>query len=156
MHNLRTALELRPENGDGWSILGSIFRQQGKYDDAAEALRKAIQLLPQQPGPHVTLASVLQEEGKQDEAAAERKTAADLTRVAVNRQRATFATNAGNALLSKGQITDAIARYREAIGSDPNYAAAHRQLATALTEQGRITEAAAERQKADALTAKNP
>jgi len=86
---------------------------------------------PQQPGPHITLASVLQEEGKQDEAAAERKTAADLTRVAVNRQRAMFATNAGNALLSKGQITDAIARNQEAIGSDPSYA----EAATAAWQQ---------------------
>jgi protein O-GlcNAc transferase len=113
-------------------------------------------LLPEQPGAHITLASVLQEQGKQEEAAAERKKAADLTRVAVNRQRATFATNAGNALLGKGAIADAIARYQEAIGSDPNYAEAHRQLAVALLQQGRAVEAAAERQKAEALTAKNP
>jgi len=57
---------------------------------------------------------------------------------------------------AKDRSPTAIARYQEAIGSDPSYAEAHRQLATALTEQGRITEAAAERQKADALTAKNP
>jgi protein O-GlcNAc transferase len=156
VRNLRAALELRPRNGDGWSILGSIYRQQGKYEDAAAALKKAIELLPEQPGPHITLASVLQEEGKQDDAVAERKKAADLTRVAVNRQRAVFATNAGNALLNKGQIADAIARYQDAIGSDPNYPEAHRQLSAALAEQGRSAEAAAERQKADALTAKNP
>jgi tetratricopeptide (TPR) repeat protein len=67
-----------------------------------------------------------------------------------------FATNAGNALLSKGQIADAIARYQEAIGSDPNYAEAHRQLGAALAEQGRAAEAEAERQKAEELNAKNP
>ena len=154
--NLRAALALRPQNGDGWSILGSIYRQQGKYDDAAAALRKAIELLPDQPGPHITLAGVLQEEGQQGGAAAERRKAADLTRVAVNRQRAMFATNAGNALLNRGQIADAIERYQEAIGSDPNYAEAHRQLAAALQQQGRMAEAAAERQRADALTAQNP
>jgi len=156
VRNLRAALELRPQNGDGWSILGSIYRQQGKYDEASAALKKAIELVPKQPGPHITLASVLQEEGKQDEAMAERKKAADLTRVAVNRQRAMFATNAGNALLGKGAIADAIAHYQEAITSDPNYAEAHRQFAAALLQQGRVTEAATERQKADALAAKNP
>ena len=119
-------------------------------------MRKAIELRPEQPGPHITLAGVLQEQGKQDEATAERKKAADLTRVAVNRQRAMFATNAGNALLSKGAIADAISRYQEAIGSDPNYAEAHRQLSAALARQGRTAEADAERQKAEALTAKNP
>ncbi len=92
------------------------------------ALRKAIELLPQQPGPHITLAGVLQEEGKTAEAAEERKQAAALTRVAVNQQRAVFSTNAGNVLLSKGRIADAISDYRDAIGSDPGYAEAHRQI----------------------------
>jgi protein O-GlcNAc transferase len=156
VRNLRTALELRPQNGDGWSILGSVYRQQNKYDDAAAALRKAIELLPAQPGPHITLASVLQEQGRQKEAAAERKKAGELTRVAVNRQRAVFATNAGNALLNKGEIADAIARYQEAIGSDPNYADAHRQLAVAFANQGRLSESAAEKQKAEALATNHP
>ncbi|MGA8162049.1 MAG: tetratricopeptide repeat protein, partial [Acidobacteriaceae bacterium] len=153
---LRAALTLRPENGDGWSTLGSIYRQQGKFDEAEDALRKAIELLPQQPGPHITLAGVLQQQGKTAEAAEERKQAAALTRVAVNRQRAVFSTNAGNVLLGKGQIADAIADYRDAIGSDPGYAEAHRQLAAALAQQGRMTEAAAERHKAETLAAKTP
>jgi tetratricopeptide (TPR) repeat protein len=72
---------------------------------------------------------------KQTEAAAERKTAADLTRVAVNHQRATFATNSGNTLLEKGQIADAITRYQEALSNDPKFADAHRQLALALDRQ---------------------
>lgn len=153
---LRTALERRPENGDGWALLGSIYKQQAKYDEAAEALHKAIDLLPNQPGPRITLASVLQEQGKKQEAAAERKAAADLTRIAVNRQRATFATNTGNLLLAKGQIADAVDRYRDAITSDPSYAEAHAQLAVAYERQGRPTDAAAERAKAAALASNHP
>jgi protein O-GlcNAc transferase len=94
---------------------------------------------------------VLAEQGKPQEATAERKQAAELTRVAVNRQRATFATNTGNALLAKGQVADALERYQEAVTSDPSYADAHTGLAAALERQGRTTEAAAERQKAAAL-----
>jgi tetratricopeptide (TPR) repeat protein len=137
-------------------VLGSVYRQQAKYDDAAAALRKAIALLPNQPGPHITLASVLQEEGKREEATAERKAAADLTRVAVNRQRATFATNTGNVLLQKGDIADAIARYQDAISSDATYAEAHRQLAAAYERQGRHADAEAERAKAAALASGHP
>ena len=101
--------------------------------------------------PHITLAGVLTDQGQKAEAAAERKQAAEMTRVAVNRQRATFATNTGNMLLAKGQVADAIDRYQEAVTSDPSYADGHTGLAAALERQGRTTEAAAERAKAAAL-----
>jgi len=148
---LRHTLELRPQNGDAWAVLGSVYKQDNKLPEAADALRHAIAMLPNQPGPHITLAGVLADQGQKAAAAAERKQAADLTRVAVNRQRATFATNTGNMLLAKGQVADAIDRYQEAVTSDPSYADAHTGLATALARQGRTTEAAAEREKAAAL-----
>lgn len=154
--NLTMSLNRRPGNGDGWAILGSVYRQQGKNGDAATALRKAIELLPNQPGPHITLASVLQEEGKKDEAAAERKKGADLTRVAVNRQRAQFATNAANTYLEKGQIADAVTHYQDAISSDPTFAEAHRQLAIAYEREGRNAEAANERATAEKLDTLHP
>ena len=84
-----------------------------------DALQKAIQVMPNQPGPHATLAGILAQQGRTAEAATERKKAADLSRIAVDRQRATFAANAGRALLLKEQITDAIERYQEAVSSDP-------------------------------------
>ena len=139
-------------------MLGSVLKQIGKpdkRDEAEEALRKAIQLLPNQPGPHITLASVLAEEGKRDEAAAERKIAAGLSRTAVNRQRAMLSTNAGNQLLQRGQIADAVDQYVEAIAADPGYTEAHAQLAVAYARQGRADEAAAERQKAESLAHPN-
>jgi len=148
---LRRALELRPENGDGWALLGSVYHQNHQLPESVEALNEAIRLSPGLPGPHITLAGVLAEEGKQEQASSERKTAASLTRVAVNHQRATFATNTGNMLMAKGQVADAVARYREAVSSDPNDAEAHRGLAIALARQGLSVEAESERAKADAL-----
>jgi tetratricopeptide (TPR) repeat protein len=152
---LRAALALRPANGDGWAILGSVLKQMDKRDEAEDALKKAIALLPNQPGPHITLAAILAEEGKHDEAAAERKLAAGLSRNAVNRQRAMLNTNAGNQLLQRGQIADAVEQYIEAIAADPGYAEAHAQLAVAYARQGRAEDAAAERQKADSITKAN-
>lgn len=153
---LRHTLALRPQNGDAWAVLGSVYKQQNKLPEAVDALRHAIALLPNQPGPHITLAGVLAEQGDKDAAAGERKQAAELTRVAVNRQRATFSTNTGNMLLAKGQVADAIEHFQDAVTSDPSFADAHTGLATALARQGRTAEAAAEREKAAALEKSAP
>jgi tetratricopeptide (TPR) repeat protein len=107
-----------------------VYRQQNKQAEAIGALHKAIEIMPEQPGPHVTLAGIPQQ-GRNAKAVAERKNAADLSRIAVNRQRATCAANTGRALLLKGQITDTIERYQEAVSSDPTYVEAHRGLAAA-------------------------
>ena len=98
-----------------------------------------------------TLASVLSQQGKTAEAAAERKLAADLSRLAVSRQRATFALDNGNLLLKRGQIAEAVAQFQTAISADPAFAPPHRALADALTRQGKAAEAALERQKAEGL-----
>jgi protein O-GlcNAc transferase len=149
--SLKIALRLRPDNADGWAILGSVYKQQNKLEEASDALYQAIELMPNQPGPHVTLARVLAQQGRTPEAEAERKKAADLARVAVNRQRATFAAHTGNMLLAKGQVTDAIERYQEAVSSDPSYVEGHEGLATALERAGRTAEAEAERRQAAQL-----
>ena len=173
---LRRAVALRPENGDAWAILGSTLKQDSRLPEAADALKKAIPLQPGQPGPRVTLAGVLAEQAgnlsqqaeaadaagdhqkaeslrtemKQlrSEAADYRKEAAELSRTAVSHQRATFALNAGNQQMLRGDIAGAISRYQESIAADPTFAEAHTQLAIAYERQGRADEARAERAKA--------
>jgi protein O-GlcNAc transferase len=177
---LKKAVALRPENGDAWAILGSTLKQDARLPEAAEALKKAIPLLPGQPGPLVTLAGVLAEQAGtlttqadaaeaagdhvkatelqsqvkdlRAQAADYRKQGAVLARGAVSRQRANFALNAGNQLMMRGQIADAIGRYQESVAADPTFADAHIQLAIAYERQGRAAEAAAERAKAADLT----
>lgn len=179
---LKRAAALRPDNGNGWAILGSTLKQDGRLDEAREALEKAIPLQPGQPGPRVTLAGVLAEqagnlasqadaaEAAGDQAKADqlrgeakelrgkaaeyRKEGAELSRAAVNRQRANFALNAGNQLLLRGQIADAIARYQESIAADAAFADPHTQLALAYDRQGRTQDAAAERTRATELESK--
>ena len=70
------------------------------------------------------------------EAADYRKQAADLARGAVSRQRANFALNAGNQLMLRGQIADAITRYQESVAADSTFAEAQHQLAIALRAPG--------------------
>jgi tetratricopeptide (TPR) repeat protein len=176
---LKKAVALRPENGDAWALLGSTLKQDSRLEEAVEALEKAIPLLPGQPGPRVTLAGVLAEQASVLSAAADaseaagdsqkalafrvqakelrsqtveyRRQGAVLARGAVSRQKANFAMNAGNQLMLRGQIADAVARYQESIAADPTFAEPHNQLAIAYERQGRTVDAAAERDKATTL-----
>jgi protein O-GlcNAc transferase len=148
---LNLSLKLRPENGDGWATLGSVDNNLNKLPEAESALREAIKQLPQQPDPHLTLAAVFAKENQPVEATAERKKAADLMHANMNHQRAEVSTNSGNTQLKSGKIDDAIVDFREALSFDPDYPNAHLGLATALEQQGKTTDAAAERQKAEAL-----
>jgi Flp pilus assembly protein TadD len=178
---MRKALRLRPDNGNAWAILGSTLKQAERLPEAKDALEKAIALQPGQPGPMVNMAGVLAEmaaklgpeaeaaQSAGDEAKAAqlrgqmkemraqaadwRKRGAVLSQAAVNRQRASFLLNAGNQLLLKGKIADAVGRYQESIAADGTFAEPHTQLAVAYERQGRAQEAAAERAKAGELSA---
>jgi protein O-GlcNAc transferase len=148
---LESSLKLRPENGEGWVTLGSVYDHLDKLPKAAAALREAIRQLPQQSDPHLMLASVLAKQNQPRESAAERKQGADLMRSHMNRQRAEVASNSGSSLLKSGKTAEAIVDFRDAVSYDQNYAPAHMGLAQALAQQGKVVEAAAERQKAQAL-----
>jgi protein O-GlcNAc transferase len=148
---LEASLKMQPENGEAWATLGSVYNHLEKLPEAASALQEAIQRLPQQPDPHLTLAAVLVKQNQSAEATAQRKIAADLMRSNMNRQRAEVASNAGDSLLERGKVEDAIVEFRNALSYYPNYVQAHKGLANALQLQGNNVEAAAERQKAETL-----
>ncbi|HSS99493.1 MAG TPA: tetratricopeptide repeat protein, partial [Terriglobales bacterium] len=57
----------------------------------------------------------------------------------------------GNALLDAGRLNDALAQYRQAIASDPNFADAHSNLAIMLARRGELAQAIDESQKALAI-----
>jgi tetratricopeptide (TPR) repeat protein len=150
-HELNASLKLQPANGDGWATLGSVENHLDRLPEAASALQEAIRQRPDQPDPLLTLAAVLVKQNQPAQAAEERKKAAELMRTNMNRQRAEVAGNSGNDMLKKGSISDAIVDFRDALSYDPDYVEAHIGLANALQQQGKIAEAAAERQRAEAL-----
>ena len=79
---------------------------------------------------------------------AERKIAADLSRDANSRQRASFALNSGRVLLEQNKLDDAILQLNTAVQADPKLIEPHNLLATAYTRQGKSADAAVERQRA--------
>lgn len=63
-------------------------------------------------------------------------------------------TNLGNIELERGEVAQAIERYREAIKLAPNYATAHNNLAAALRRTGNLSESVAALKRAQRLTVK--
>ena len=134
--------KLDPPNPLAVLEYGRTLAATGKDEDAAQQFAKALKLNPQLPGAALDLAMALQRLGRQQEAIPWFQQAS--AQGAVNRQRAIFAMNAGNQLMLRGQIADAIARYQESVPADPTFAEPHSQLAIAYERQGRADEAAAE------------
>jgi Flp pilus assembly protein TadD len=149
---LITATTLQPQNGDAWALLGSVLKDAGDSAGAAEALKKAIALEPMQPSLHIQLAALESEAGDKSAAAADRKVAAELSRAAISRQRASFALKSGRALLSENKIPEAIVQLDTAVQADPTLPEPHTLLANAYAREGKPAEAGQERQKAEALT----
>jgi Flp pilus assembly protein TadD len=148
----KRATALQPKNGDAWALLGSVLKDSGDSSGALRALKRAIELQPDQPSLHIQLATLETLAGDKEAAAAERKIAADLSRLAVSRQRATFALKSGRSLLEQGKIEDAITQLNTATQADSTLLEPHRLLAEAYERQGKRAEAALERQKAASLT----
>jgi tetratricopeptide (TPR) repeat protein len=94
---------------------------------------------------------VLRQLGDAQGAAEEAKAGANIAALTNNLQAATFSTNSGKRLLGAGDVDGAIAQFRSAIHSEPNYAPAHYQLGLALNQQGQRDEAKKEFQKAAEL-----
>jgi tetratricopeptide (TPR) repeat protein len=63
-------------------------------------------------------------------------------------------TNLGNIELERGEVAQAIERYREAIKLSPDYATAHNNLAAALRRSGKLSESVAALKRSQRLTLK--
>lgn len=151
--NLQRATALQPGNGDAWALLGGVLKNSGDAAGAAEALHHAIDLQPDQPSLHIQLATLNVQAGRTAEAAAERKIAADLSRAAMNKQRAEFALKSGRTLLEQNKVPEAIYQLTTAVNADPTLAEPHHLLATAYGRQGKTVDAALEEKQATKLGA---
>jgi tetratricopeptide (TPR) repeat protein len=148
---LQKAIQGQPNYAEAHYTLGTVFKQQGKLPEAAAELREAIRLQPDFAGAHTTLAAVLRQQGDAQGAAEEAKAGAKMAASSNSLQAATFSTNSGKRLLGAGDVDGAIVQFRSAIVSEPNYAAAHYQLALALNQKGQKDDARKEFQRAAEL-----
>jgi len=140
-----TLIELFPDSGFVWKILGYALQMEGK--DALPAVRKAAELLPDDAEAHNNLGNTLKRVGLIDDAAASYRRS-----LAIKPDYAAAHNNLGNTLKDLGQLGAAEASYKCALAIKPDYVLAHYNLGNALKDLGRID--AAEASYCRALTFK--
>jgi len=154
--NLKRATTLQPSNGDAWALLGSVLKDSGDAAAATDALRHAIEFEPDQPSLHIQIAALYAQAGRTADAASERRIAADLSRAALSRQRASFALKSGRTLLEQNKLPEAVVQLVTAARAEPTLAEPHLLLAEVYTRQGKTAEAALERKQASDLASAHP
>jgi tetratricopeptide (TPR) repeat protein len=148
---LRAAIAARADYAEAYYTLGTVLKQQGKLQDSVAALREAIRLQPDFAGAHTTLAAVYRALGDETAAASEARAGQQIAKERTGRQAAILATNSGRRLLTAGDVDGAIAQFRSAVGSSPDYGQAHYQLGLALRRKGAAEESLSELRRAAEL-----
>lgn len=184
----RQIRELVQADGDNAAlhfVLGSVLRQQDKWDDAYDEFTESARLIPDLPETHSRLASFFFHADDPENAIAEARTALSLdTRNAeaykylglglssngqfdaalhafqesLERQpdNPEIYYDMGMTLRDKGDLAGAAAAYRKAIVLKPAYWEAHTNLGLALHDQHKYAEAIAEYKEAKRLAPDEP
>ena len=132
----RSLLELYPDAGSVWNLLGISLSMQGK--DPLLALQKTAHLLPDNAGVHNNLGNVLQDLRQFENAAASYRHA-----LRIKPNYAMAHNNLGMVLQALGQLSEAADSYRHALKIEPNFAHAYNNLGNALKELGQLDAALA-------------
>lgn len=134
--HLEEAVKLDPENNNAHYHLGVVEVQLHQWKEAVENLQKSIDLQIPIPEAHFELAKALRGIGQPARAAEEMKTYQDLKKA----HDASLAAESAIALADKdmetGKTDEAIAKYREALQTQPNDALDHYKLSVALRKAG--------------------
>ncbi|MBE9041756.1 tetratricopeptide repeat protein [Oscillatoriales cyanobacterium LEGE 11467] len=172
---LDAAIRAHPESVKAWFGLGNLHSIRGQFADAVAAYERVIVLAPNLVAAYNNLGYALQQQGEWERAIATYQKALELqpdcTEADVNLANALYAkgqlppdrqqgygvANAelGQACQKAGDVTTAIAYYRQAIAMHPELAGVHHNLAAALQERGLFEEALASYQTALELNPEN-
>ena len=57
-----------PNHPFAWKVLGSVYRQSGRNDQALHACQQTVQLVPQDPAAHYNLGNALKDLGRLQDA----------------------------------------------------------------------------------------
>jgi len=146
----QTMTECFPLHGFGWMVLGAVFKQMGRSEDALAPMQKAAALLPGDANAHSNLGGALRDMGRLNEAEVSLKRA-----LQIKPDFAEAHCNLGAALQELGRQGEAEASYRRALQIKPDYADVHNNLGVLLHDQGRLEDALAHFQQRARLTPEN-
>ena len=131
------ALALQPDYADALCNLGEALRSRGKVERAIACFRRAVSIAPGLRVAQVNLQKALEEWSKRSGSPAFSAIAsADGASV-----EAELNFNRGNDYKDQKQLDRAIACYKKAVASAPDFPAAHTNLGSALLQQGKGQEA---------------
>jgi tetratricopeptide (TPR) repeat protein len=116
--------------------LGTVLRQQGKLEEAAQTYRQAIALKPDFAEAYNNLGNTLGGQGKLTEAIETYQQS-----IALKPDFAEAYNNLGNALQDQGKLEEAVQAYQHAISLNPDFAEAHYNLGNIFHGQGKLEEA---------------
>ncbi|MGL5807081.1 MAG: tetratricopeptide repeat protein [Xenococcaceae cyanobacterium] len=126
MNCYNKAIELQPDLAEVYASIAALYTQQKKWPQAIEHYQKAILINPKLPAIYRNLANVWHQVG-------EPRKALECTYQAVTLEpEKTFSEQQlilGDRLLKIGKINQAIAYYRRAIETDPQFAPAYQKIA---------------------------
>jgi serine/threonine protein kinase/tetratricopeptide (TPR) repeat protein len=123
------ALALRPHNPAACANLGCALRFRGELDGATRAYREALDRHPDYTAARADLIEALDLMGDMNGAIAELREGLRLV------NNANGHLELGNVLFRTGHRNEAVESYKKAVALDPNLAAAHYNLGTALLER---------------------
>jgi tetratricopeptide (TPR) repeat protein len=133
------ALRLQPDMPEAYVELGRIYRAQGRPDEAAAAFRKAIGIKSDQVSALYGLAR-----GSKDQEGARELFAKvrELKARSAGSGQANDLNTKGVQFMGEGRLDEALAAFRSAFKSDPNFALAAYNIGVVLAQKGEVAEAA--------------
>ena len=135
-----------PGHQFSWNVLGAVFQQTGRLQEALIASQRAVTISPNEASSHSNLGNTLKALGRLEDAETSYKKA-----IAIKPEYAEAHSNLGNTLKELGKLKDAEASYIKAIAIKPDLAEAHFNLGITLKELGRLEDAEASYIKAIAI-----
>lgn len=129
-------MKVDPENETAHFMLGNVFQEEGKWDEAIKHYEQALRIFPGYATAHNNLGNVLAKQGKIDETIKHYEMS---IRIAPGFAEAH--NNLAISLMETGRLDAAVHHYRQALRLNPDYVEAYYNLANTLTLQGRLDEA---------------
>lgn len=133
---LYRALELKPDSPNVLNVLGCVYLEQGRSQEAETMFQRAIAIKPGWTDPHFNYGRLLKKMGQDDAALAQFQKA-----VEVGPLNATARLYLAQELAERSRDTEAEAEYRQSIQLSPSLTAG-RNLADILLRTGKENEAA--------------
>jgi protein O-GlcNAc transferase len=147
----KTLLAGEPAHADAAGLLGTLYAQQDRYDEAAQLMGLSLRINPQQPAVLNNRGILLSLLKRYDEALISVEAA-----IALRGDFAEAHYNRGNALQELGRYDEAVASFDRAVALQPNYTDAWVNRGNALHALRRFDEALASYDRALTLDPQNP